>query len=344
MTGSDNGITQIYSIKFLWIALPFLGVFISALFMLENTALIFGSAIRHLLCGVLTTAALWLGCLYIVTYLWRRYPWEHHPIKHLVIEVVVIFTYTLLLSMGVDQLIYWSGLIVKPVHNFFHESVTTVLITFLITALHEAVFFYRQWKFNFSQSVKLQKQQLEAQYEILKVQMNPHFMFNSLNNLVSIVDDNPLAVDYINQMSAFLRYMIKSRDQELVMVEEEMHMLQKYIYLHQIRFGTILKVDLHVEDNVMKYRIPPLVLQMLVENCMKHNVVSRNKPLRIRIQSTDHYMVIENNINFKHQPETTGLGLNNIIERYRYFTSEAVHIRESENAFKVEVPLIDPSQ
>jgi len=97
-----------------------------------------------------------------------------------------------------------------------------------------------------------------------------------------------------------------------------------------------------MDEKSLQYQVPPLVLQMLVENCLKHNVVARNKPLQIRIHSTDHRVMIENNVNLKHQVDSTGQGLKNIIERYRYFTSEEVQIHESDTLFKVEVPLIDP--
>jgi len=335
-----NKVTEIHSVKSLAIVLPIIGMLISAVFMLERDEVVWGDVINRLIYGIIITSVLWLGCLMIVTYLWRTYPWEHNPVKHLIIEVIAIFLYATIFGSFVDYLAAACGLIEQPINNFLNELVVTIFLSFFITALYEAVFFYRQWKFNFSKSVQLQKQQIEAQYELLKAQTNPHFMFNSLNNLVSIVDENPLAVEYINQMSGFLRYMLKSNDQELVSVQEELSMLDKYNYLHQIRFGDILEIEIQVEHACLAYRLPPLVLQMLVENCLKHNILARNKPLHIQIYSQDEYIIVKNNLNLKFGVDSTGQGLKNITERFRYFTSNDVKVNENDTCFKVAVPLI----
>ncbi len=326
--------------KKLLILVPILGMGISLIFIIGERNII-GSSIKNLAYGAIITSGLWFGCMTIVGYLWKKYPWQHNPVKRLVIEFLLITVYTLCFSFTIYELSVTTGFTERVDENIFSEAVITLLITYFITTLNESAFFYKQWKYNFSKSVQLQNQHLNAKYESLKSQMNPHYVFNSLNNLVSIVDDNPLAVEYINQMSSYLRYMIKSRSEEIVPLDEELSMLKKYIYLHKIRFGEIFNVHIEIDKILTRRKIPPLTLQMLLENCIKHNIVSKNKPLTINIKGDDSEIIIENNRNPKNISESTGQGLSNIKERYKYFTNKEVIVTETESFFNVSVPLIE---
>jgi len=324
----------------LWILIPLVTVFLTIIYAHIHGPLNLNEAVRHMIYGVVFTAGVWLGCMYFVQIFWRNFPWEHYPLKHLIIEVLVITSYTLIFSFSFYYLCVHYGFIEPLKRSLAEEIFDTLLITYLITTLHEAVFFYRQWKYNFSKSVKLENQHLSAKFESLKTQINPHYLFNSLNNLVSIVDDNPLAVEYINNMSAYFRFLLTSRQEELVKVEEEFAMLEKYIYLHKIRYGDILTIDIHVDENIKESKIPPLTIQMLVENCIKHNVIARNKPLSIQIFGEKDRVTVKNNLNPRKDVESTGQGLNNIMQRYKYFTQEDVLIEHTEDYFKVTVPVI----
>lgn len=215
-----------------------------------------------------------------------------------------------------------------------------MLITYLITAIHELVFFYKQWKHNFSKSIRLEKDNIQAKYETLKTQINPHFLFNSLNSLTNLVDENEAAVRYITDLSDFFRYMLGSRDKELVLVREEINLLKKYIHLQQSRFKTNLSIAVDVPESFYHYAISPLVLQMLVENSIKHNIISRDKPLKVSVRTGDESLVVENNLQKKSGISSTGQGLRNITERYRHFTTREVEITETSAIFKVAIPLL----
>ena len=158
------------------------------------------------------------------------------------------------------------------------EIFTTILITFFITSIHESIFFYQQWKYNFSKSVRLEKDNIEARYEALRAQINPHFLFNSLNSLTTMVEDNKPVVEYIQNLSDLLRYMLKSGEKELVLLRDEITILNSYISLQQMRFPETLKIKVDVAESFYHFAVPPLVLQMLVENCLKHNIISKDKP------------------------------------------------------------------
>lgn len=301
------------------------------------------SIINFFMRSILSTVVLWAGCMSIVTYCWSKFPWEQMPLKHLVIEVLLI---CLLLFSFIGL-----GVVVTSFqHNLFCFSyirdnagqiVISTLITFLITSIHEAVFFYRQWKLNFSKSISLERDNIQASYNMLKAQINPHFLFNSLNSLMSLVENNERAEKYIQELSEFLRYVLISNERELVSLEEELEYLNKYIYLQKIRFGTNLEVDWEIDKQKMdNVQIPPLVLQMLFDNCVKHNVITVQRPLQVRVRMDEHFVIISNNLQQKHTDESTGQGLKNIAGRLKLLTPVPLKVEKTETDFSVYVPLI----
>ncbi len=288
---------------------------------------------------IIITGGLWLICRTYVKFLWRKYPWESYPQIHIILEVT---------GIGVLTTIYGSLLylveirigVFDPVEGIWIQAMITLLITYLITGIHEMVFFYNQWIYHFSKSVRLEKDSIEAKYETLKTQVNPHFLFNTLNSLTHMVDDHPGAVEYIRNLSEFLRYMLSSRNKDLVYLKDELKVLRHYLELQQSRFLDNLRVDWMVPDKYHLYTLPPLALQMLVENCIKHNVISSEKPLTITIDATDEQLMVKNNLQRKTRVDSTGQGLRNLVERYRYFTSKEVHIHETDREYTVSIPLL----
>lgn len=327
--------------KRLSVILPLVAIFIALLYYFvgdpadKNNTLWF-----NFVHSLLMTAGLWFGCTVIVTRLWEKMPWEHAPVKRIIVEVTLIIAYTLLFSYGVYLIEKWRNIFDFDTVNLGEQIVTTIFITLLITSIHESVFFYKQWKYNFSKSVKLQKDNIEARYETLKSQINPHFLFNSLNSLSNLVGDNEKAVEYIDNLSDFLRYVLQSRDRELVLVRDEVRILSKYIHLQKSRFGDNLQVELNVWEWHYHYSIPPLVLQMLLENCIKHNIVSADLPLKVKISVKDDMIHVENVLQRKETGNSTGQGLRNITERYRFFTDKEVVINENKNSFTVSIPML----
>ncbi len=325
--------------RWLILLIPFVGIFLAALFQLDVNNRSLTTSWKYIIHAISITAGLWLGCMFIVTKLWDKFPWEKYPVKHLLLEISFILVYTNLFSF----ILYWAEVkigLIEPVEELSGSIVFTNLITLLITALHEAVEFYKQWKFNFSRSVRLEKDNIEAKYEALKAQVNPHFLFNSLNSLVTLVDENEPAVEYINNLSEFLRYMMKSSERQLVLVRDEIDILGKYLNLQKLRFKENLKIEMDVDEKYFHYATPPLVLQMLAENCLKHNIISKEKPLTIIVHAKPGWLSIENNLQRKNELESTGQGLRNISERYRFFTTEQVKISQTNTIFKVSIPLL----
>lgn len=328
-----------YFSRYLFILIPLVAILIVGVYLISYSINDPGTTIRYIAHGVVMTTGIWLGCMVIVMYLWKKFPWEQAPFLHLILEIILILVYTMAFSSALFIFEKKAG-IVHRVENIGMEIFITLTITFLITSIHESIFFYQQWKYNFSRSVRLEKDNIEARYEALRAQINPHFLFNSLNSLTTMVEDNKPVVDYIGNLSDLLRYMLKSGEKELVLLRDEISIMNSYISLQKIRFPDTLNIKVDVPESFYHYAIPPLVLQMLVENCIKHNIISKENPLNIEIIANNGTITVSNNLQKKTGVESTGQGLINISGRYRFFTSRKVDISETADRFKVIIPLL----
>ena len=189
---------------------------------------------------------------------------------------------------------------------------------------------------------KYKQESIQAQLENLKNQINPHFLFNNLSVLSSLVyKDQDKAVEFINQFSKVYRYLLDNKSRELVELQEELTFVRSYCFLLKIRFEDSLQFDFAIENEAQLKLIPPLALQILIENAIKHNEVSEENPLFVRIVSNEHQLVIRNNKQLRKKVEISSkMGLNNIISRYKHFTNQSVEIQSSDDYFEVKIPLI----
>lgn len=216
-------------------------------------------------------------------------------------------------------------------------------INLFLHCIH-AIFFYRNKMEEMRlQAERFKKQTAEAQFDALSKQLNPHFLFNSFNVLSSLVDHDPTtAQQFINRLSGVYRYLLKNQDNKLVRLKEEMKFLEAYIYLMKIRFrdSLVIKNEISPEDS-NKY-IAPSTLQLLIENAIKHNEVSKHAPLSIDIYQSNGHVVVENSIKLKEQEvESSYVGLANIKNRYAFLSEENPLIIHSNGKFTVKIPLIE---
>jgi LytS/YehU family sensor histidine kinase len=212
-----------------------------------------------------------------------------------------------------------------------------ILVSSLITY---AILFFKNWRESAVQQEKLKREQLALQYEALKSQVNPHFLFNNLNSLTSLIGSNPdKAIDFVKKLSEVYRYVLDQRDHELVALDLELKFLASYVYLQKIRFENNLEVE--VEVNSGSFRVIPLSVQMMVENAIKHNEISDKNPLVIRIYTTaEQFLVVENKLQKKFGSEGSGSGIQNISERYGFFTDRKVVINLSDSVYRISIPLL----
>jgi len=188
----------------------------------------------------------------------------------------------------------------------------------------------------------LSRERLQSQFDSLRNQVNPHFLFNSFNTLISIISNNKEeAIGFVEKLSDYFRIVLEQRDKDVISVKEELSLVNSYLYLQQRRFGDNLKVEVELSDAVQASAIPPLTLQLLVENAIKHNVISKTKALSVSIRSMDSHIMVRNTIREKITREaSTGIGLENIRSRYRILFHKEISVVKTETEFIVSLPII----
>jgi len=191
-------------------------------------------------------------------------------------------------------------------------------------------------------SERQEKENILSQFETLKNQVNPHFLFNCLNALALLVHDAPhTAETFISKLTKVYRYVLDFRDKILVPLEEELLFLSNYFYLQKIRFETNLNLHQDIPPIYLSHQIPPLTLQLLVENAIKHNIISRTQPLTIEIFVEDDFLVVKNNLQFRKEKEdSTGIGIQNLSKRYQYLCEPQPTFHHTEEFYIAKVPLI----
>jgi uncharacterized membrane-anchored protein YhcB (DUF1043 family) len=189
----------------------------------------------------------------------------------------------------------------------------------------------------------LKRESLQSQFESLKNQLSPHFLFNSLTALKILIKEAPeTAQNYVNSLSRALRYTLKSNEKQLVTLKEEMEFMESYLFLIRMRFGDNLSIVTNINENLLLRNLPPLTIQTLVENAIKHNEISKLRPLRIDISTTENdSLIVLNNIQKKlSEEEGTGIGLTNLSKQFQLLFGKDITISIKNNQFKVEIPLI----
>jgi sensor histidine kinase YesM len=280
----------------------------------------------------------------MVNILDKKLPWLHNPLRRLIVQVILtIIIVMLVIVIAIPILgLLWNQQITSDIflsQMFFMMKVT---FSFLIvgTLLTNSILFFKNWKEAAVQQEKLKREQLVLQYEALKSQVNPHFLFNNLNSLTSLISTNPeKAIDFVKKLSEVYRYVLDQKDRELVDLETELKFLESYVFLQKIRFGNNLEVK--VDADAGNFKVIPLSVQMLVENAIKHNEISDKNPLKIRIfTDDDQYLTVENGLQKKSGSEGTGSGIQNIRDRYDFFSDRKVNISFNTERFRVSIPLL----
>ena len=278
----------------------------------------------------------------------RKMPWIKYPVQRLILEssgyLLYVFITSLILSFfirsfyrgSVDfQNINWDGLI--------SDTILPLKISVGISFVLISRSFLLEWRKSAIEAEQLKTEQYAQQYQTLKDQLNPHFLFNSLNVLSNLVYDNPdTAAQFIRQLSKIYRYVLEVQQEKLVRLSSELEFAENYLSLQKIRFEEGLIYQIHTVQPTDLY-LPPLSLQMLLENAIKHNVASKANPLIIEISIEENRIVVKNNLQLKSSlsEESTGIGLSNIRKRYELLSSEPIEIEESLSSFIVRLPLLN---
>jgi len=286
----------------------------------------------------------WIGHTFFYNLLDKKYSWPEHPWKRaiygsLAIIIYAVFAY-IIVSLLMARIVYGTW----PEDQLMwgiKTSYVAIIVSFAVSIVFLAFGFFQSWKNSLLQAENLKAEMLRYKYESLQNQINPHFLFNSFNVLTDLVyEDQKKAVNFISQMSQLFRYVLDSKDKELVPVAEELEFISSFAYLLQTRFEDKLTIEVDVDSESDEVMVP-MSLQLLIENCVKHNEISASKPLTVQIFREDTMICVANNLQPKGIEErSTGTGLNNLSQQYRYFTDRQIMISETPKDYVVKVPVI----
>lgn len=230
---------------------------------------------------------------------------------------------------------------------YWLNTLIPFLFTIPLATIYEARYLYKQWWTTYYEAEKLKKEALQSQLDSLKAQINPHFLFNSLSTLSSLVSENPRQAErFIEELAMVYRYVLQTNEQLLTTLDSEIQFIRAYFHLLQMRFGRSVELDIVVGKECHALYIPPLTLQLLVENAVKHNVALPAKPLLIQIRADEtNRLVVRNTVRKKQSViPSNRTGLANIIAKYRLMGHPDVAIVQTDDLFQVTIPLLPESR
>jgi two-component system, LytTR family, sensor kinase len=297
--------------------------------------------------------SLWGLSLYLFNHQLDRWlPWRKYFATRFLIGYTANVAIAWLITLGLAWIFisltgdenFWKGLSRKD-EDLLHK-ITILFLTsiFIYKVVYALLYSYQHYAIAQIETLQSERKQLELQFEALKSQISPHYLFNSLNTISSLIfKDLPSAEQFIRRLAQTYQYILATQNKKYVLLKEEVDFVQSYYYLLRIRFQQQLSVEINLPNGIMDSKIPPLTLQMLVENAVKHNPMSSDKKLFIYITAQDntYLKVINTKTGVIDSVSSFRVGLENIRRRYQYFTDKKIEIRD-EDKFMVSLPVILP--
>lgn len=303
-----------------------------------------------LIFSFLMSTSLSYGGFMVETYFDKRISWIEKPVQRLfltagtylslsfVVSFVLITSYVLL---TIDEVTFDNISWARMLKN----TIMPVTVAVIIISIFVARSWLYEWRNAALEAEKLKSAVLASQNQFLKDQLNPHFLFNSLNTLSNLVfEDAEKSAAFINQLSKIYRYVLDVQQEELVSLQQELGFARNYLSLQQIRFDTNLEYEIKVDENKKGY-LPPLSLQLLLENAIKHNIVSMENPLKISIELDGDVLIVSNKLQLKkHGESESGIGLENIKKRYELLSNQTIEVMGEGDYFVVKLPILKVSE
>ena len=280
---------------------------------------------------------------FAVRWLNQHVPWNKNWVFRISVDMCIVILFAFI---GISILIYVENQGFLPMGHMIRQNefvyVMPLVMNSFYLVLVEMILAVEIKNKLFIKLTQLEKQQINAKYQALKSQIDHHFLFNNLSVLSSIIYEDVEKADvFIQKLSKVYRYVLSINKQDLVSVEQEMEFISSYLELYKYRFEDSFNYDININAKQMSCLIPPLTLQVLVENTIKHNIVSRNQPLNVTIKSTDGGIVVQNNIQLRESiVESTGTGLNNLREKYSLLGAKAPVFNQDNGFYSVLISLI----
>lgn len=303
------------------------------------------TVLYHYFISFTFTSIYWNGAVMLFLYLRRKFPEIRKTPKRLFITFISVVIFLIISDPLICYIFNFKSIeVALSIDNVLHNLVANVIPVLVVGSIYENVYFFEQWKKSIQLNEALKNQQIRTQFEVLQNQMSPHFLFNSLNTLTTLIaEDEKVAIEFTEKLSEVYRYILQNKEKEVVSLKDELEFAKNYIFLLKIRFPENLNSSFNVDKKYFNQSIAPLTVQILVENAIKHNRISKGYPLNIEIY-VDHSnsIVVKNNLQKKNVIEkSTKTGLENIKKRYAYFGKRNIDITTDEKIFYVTVPLLN---
>lgn len=312
-----------------------------------------GFSLWQLPIGFCVVFFLWQLQVMIARRLDKILPWQDGFLKRIFWQIIACF----LASFILINLAYLAFKLYSirnyegpgsgyDIYLFLLVNSIIFILFLLVTGLQLGYTFILQWQESQLLAGKLRDENNQAKIMGYKQQLNPHFIFNNLNILTALIEkDQASAKVFVEQFASSYRYLLQASEKELVPLRTELSFIESYIYLLKVRFQNSIHYTLNIPANLLDLYIPPFSIQLLIENCVKHNITSQSKPLLIEVYSNDKTVIVKNNLQLKEQPEQgTHTGLKNIINRYHFFTDIEIKIEKTNDYFSVSLPLLESNE
>lgn len=343
-TGRKNGM-RVNDIGFRLVLIPFFGIAIPLITGMVNGKNFSNWEIKlSFLYTILIAFIVWQGNRYLFFSLRSYFDWINKPVQKIAVLILSILFYTVPIS--VLLLAGWYNIFAQGNVDWDIVSQSTLIIliaVIFITHVYETVFLVKETESEMIRSEQLERAKAEAELEALKNQIDPHFIFNSLNTLSHLIEDMPARAKQFNDnLADVYRYILQNKARSLVLLREEMEFLGNYFSLLQIRFDKAVELKIAADESCFdQYLLPPISLQILAENAIKHNEFSETAPLLFSVEMKEDKLVVHNNVRKKNMRRTSSkIGLQNLKERYKLTTNKEISIEEKEAGFRVTLPLL----
>lgn len=284
------------------------------------------------------------GSLFFDRYLNKKLPWFYFSKKRIIIQFVFIILWAFI-SIGIPFTAWYyingKSLIYPRTPVIIFIGAVVFLLVFIVISM--TINFFRQWKISLLDAEHYKQEKLKADYRILQNQVNPHFLFNSLNVLISEIKHDPkTAVEFTRKLSNVYRYVLQSKNHDLISLQKELEFIDSFVYLHKVRIGDALEYLLNISEETLQMQLPPLTLQILIENAIKHNVANEENVLKISIENDgDNKLIVSNNLQTIENADSTYIGLSNLSKRFELLKKDGFTYCEQGEKFVVTIPLID---
>lgn len=277
----------------------------------------------------------------------KKYDWINHTNERMIWGAVISSLYIIAATILIDWglITYYKidgGAEVLLSSNHVIKNILIISISTGVTIFFYAKYFMKYWKISVIKYEEMKKENIASQYEALKSQIDPHFFFNSLNVVSSLIDeDSSLAQRFIKELASTYRYILQQKDSELSSLAEEIKFVEKYVFLQKIRFENAVSLNVNIKDDILSQKVVSLALQIIFENIFKHNAVSEDTPVVIDVYEDNNFLVVRNNVNNKiSDVVSNNIGLENIKARYSFFSDEKIVVEKNNEYFEIKLPLL----